>query len=100
MTTEHIPSKKEVGCENCMGRGCNQCDPICDPKPDKLVEMRKRMLRDEDLSDEDFVRFSRVIALEAHEDRLKLWEARISDRLKMQVCPYCAETQKCESTHK
>lgn len=46
--------------------------------------MRGRMLADEDLSDEEFERQSHRIALEAHEDRLKLWETALERWEKLQ----------------
>lgn len=42
-------------------------------------EMRQRMLRDEELSEEEFKARAHRIALEAHEDRLKLWESLHTD---------------------
>jgi hypothetical protein len=39
--------------------------------------MRARMLADEELSEEEFERQAHRIALEAHEDRLKLWETAL-----------------------
>lgn len=39
--------------------------------------MRGRMLADEALSDEDFERVAHRIALEAHEDRLQLWNTAL-----------------------
>lgn len=42
-------------------------------------EMRRRMIRDEELSEEDFRAFAIRIAYEAHEDRLKLWESLHTD---------------------
>lgn len=43
---------------------------------DKL-QMRARMLADEELSEEEFERQAHRIALEAHEDRLQLWETAL-----------------------
>jgi hypothetical protein len=40
-----------------------------------LEGIRKRMLADEEMPDESFKSISGIIALEAHEDRLQLWEA-------------------------
>lgn len=42
-------------------------------------DMRKRMLADEELSEEEFEARAYRIALEAHEDRLKLWESLHTD---------------------
>jgi predicted RNase H-like nuclease (RuvC/YqgF family) len=39
--------------------------------------MRGRMLADEELPEEEFERQAHRIALEAHEDRLKLWETAL-----------------------
>jgi len=39
-----------------------------------LAEMRRRMMADEELSEQEFEARAYRIALEAHEDRLKLWE--------------------------
>lgn len=49
-------------------------DLLTKPAPDS---MRGRMLADEGLSEEEFERLAHRIALEAHEDRLKLWETAI-----------------------
>jgi hypothetical protein len=49
-------------------------DLLTKPTPDS---MRGRMLADEALSEEEFERQAHRIALEAHEDRLKLWETAL-----------------------
>lgn len=49
-------------------------DKLTMPAPDS---MRGRMLADEELSEAEFKRLARRIALEAHEDRLKLWETAL-----------------------
>lgn len=62
------------------------------------LAMRIRILADEELSDEEFQRQAYRIALEAHEDRLKLWESLhpksavepSSERtVDVELCPSC-----------
>ena len=49
-------------------------DSVLPPMPGST---RYRMLADEELSEEEFERQAYRIALEAHEDRLKLWETAL-----------------------
>jgi hypothetical protein len=49
-------------------------DRLLPPQPGS---MRARMLADEELSEEEFERQAHRIALESHEDRLKLWETAL-----------------------
>jgi hypothetical protein len=78
---------------------CAKWDRLTLVKPGDPNSMRGRMLADEELSEEEFERLAHRIALEAHEDRLKLWEtalirferinalqARI-DALMLEYCP-------------
>lgn len=61
----------ETGTQKCPGCGAPYTEPL---SSNPRLEMRQRMLADEERSDEDFERLARLISLEAHEDRLKLWE--------------------------
>lgn len=64
---------------------CNACEErfrgeAMDSKTSKTNnEMRQSMLDDEELSDDEFKARAHRIALEAHEDRLKLWESLHAD---------------------
>lgn len=50
------------------------------PLSERQQMMRERMLHDEELTEEEFQRLALRIALEAHEDRLQLWESLFTDR--------------------
>jgi hypothetical protein len=54
-------------------RAAEAWDRLLPPQPGS---MRARMLADEELSEEEFEHQAHRIALESHEDRLKLWEDR------------------------
>jgi hypothetical protein len=58
-------------------------DELTKTVPDR-ESMRGRMLADEELSEEDFERQALRIAIEAHEDRLKLYETALERFEKIQ----------------